>query len=77
LQRAKCFTIDLTKLKGTGNVKCPKCGIMISPDDTTENAYTILETVMKRDCLHKITLKCNKCQSQICLTGFQVLNKLS
>jgi predicted nucleic-acid-binding Zn-ribbon protein len=64
----------LTKIKGGGEVRCPKCGVKISPDDETENTYTILETVMKRDRLDKIALQCNKCQSQIYLTGFLLLD---
>jgi uncharacterized protein with PIN domain len=65
----------LTKTKGKGDIKCPECGIKISPDDETEEAYTILETVMKEGNLEKIALQCNKCQSQIHLTGFHLLNK--
>jgi len=75
LQRVKLYTIDLTKIKGRGEFRCPKCGIRISPDDETEDAYTILETVMKGDCLDKIALQCNKCGSHIYLTGFSFLIK--
>jgi hypothetical protein len=74
LQEIKFFTVDLTKIRGRGEFGCPKCGIEISPDDKTENAYTILEPVMKGDCLEKIILQCNRCESQIQLTGFQFLN---
>ncbi|PIU59240.1 hypothetical protein COS86_05305 [Candidatus Bathyarchaeota archaeon CG07_land_8_20_14_0_80_47_9] len=74
MQEIKFFTIDLYKIKGRGEFGCPKCGIKISPDDKTEDAYTILEPVMKGDCLDKIILQCNKCGSQIHLTGFQFLN---
>jgi hypothetical protein len=76
LQEIKFFTIDLYKIKRRGEFGCPKCGIKISPDDKTEDAYTILEPVMKGDCLDKIILQCNKCGSQIHLTGFHILNKL-
>ena len=76
VQKTKCYTIDLTRIEGNGDVKCPKCGKTISPDDETENAYTILKTKMKGDSLDKMTLKCNKCQTQICLIGFQLLNDL-
>jgi len=60
----------LTKINGREEVKCPKCGIEMSPDDRTENAYTILEPVMKGECLEKIVLQCNRCSSQIHLVGF-------
>jgi len=75
LQRIKRYTVDLTKLKGSGDIKCPKCGITISPDDETEETYTVLEAVMEGDNLDNAILKCNKCQTQICLNGFQLLNK--
>jgi len=75
MQRAKFFTVDLNKVQGRGEFSCPKCGVKISPDDKTENAYTILEPVMKRNCLEKIILQCNRCGSRIHITGFQVLNK--
>jgi len=76
LQSTKFFTVDLTKIRGRGEIKCPKCGIRISPEDETESTYIILETVMNGDGLDKITLQCNKCQSQIYLTGFHLLNKI-
>ena len=76
LQTVKYFTIDLTKIKGSGKLECPKCKIKISPDDRTEAAYTILEPIMKGECLEKIVLQCNSCRSQIHLTGFHLLKGL-
>jgi hypothetical protein len=72
----KFHTIDLTKINGRGEFRCPECGIEISPDDETEDYYTILETVTKGDQLEYIALRCNICQSQIYLTGFQLLNRM-
>jgi hypothetical protein len=43
---------------------------MISPDDETEEVYTIVETKVKNDELAELTLTCNKCRSKIKLTGF-------
>jgi hypothetical protein len=77
LQRTKSYTIDLTKSRGRGEIECPKCGIRISPEDETEDAYTILETVMRKDCLDKVTLQCNNCRSQIQLVGFHLLRRIS
>lgn len=75
MQKTKSYTIDLTKVNGNGTFNCPKCGIEISPDDTSENAYTIIEPVVKEDSLEKILLQCNKCQSRIRLIGFNVLSE--
>jgi predicted RNA-binding Zn-ribbon protein involved in translation (DUF1610 family) len=75
MQLAKSFTIDLTKISGRGDFRCPGCGVMISPDDKTEDTYTILKTIMNGENLDKIALQCNKCKSQIHLTGFCILNE--
>jgi DNA-directed RNA polymerase subunit RPC12/RpoP len=66
----------LTKIRGKGDFRCPRCGIKISPDESTEETYTILEPVMKGDSLEKILLQCNKCGSKIHLTGFYSLDQI-
>jgi DNA-directed RNA polymerase subunit RPC12/RpoP len=70
MEKSKSFVVDLSKTRRTGEFKCPKCGVRISPDDQSEDAYTILETVMKGDYLEKLILQCNKCGSKIQLIGF-------
>jgi len=75
LQGIKCYTIDLTKIDGDGEFTCPGCGTEMSPDDETEDVYTILETTLEENRLQKIIIKCNKCRSQIQLTGFDFLNE--
>ncbi len=67
------YTIDLIRTRGKGDLRCPKCKVRISPDDMTEDVYTVLEPVMKADKLEKLTLQCNKCKSKIHLTGFYAL----
>jgi len=64
------FTVDLTEIDGDGAFPCPKCGSMISPDDETEEVYTIAETKVKNDELSELILVCKKCRSKIKLTGF-------
>jgi transcription initiation factor IIE alpha subunit len=71
--KSKSFSIDISRTKGSGEFKCPKCGTKISPNDQSEDVYTILKPVMKRDRLEKIILQCNKCRSKIHLVGFNVL----
>lgn len=77
LERIESYTIDLTEIEGSGKFKCPRCGVEISPDDNTEDAYVILESVMKGNRLERIILQCNRCKSKIHLTGFHILNKNS
>ncbi|MDH7564716.1 MAG: hypothetical protein QHH24_07595 [Candidatus Bathyarchaeota archaeon] len=69
-EKARSYTIDLTRVKGDGSVRCPKCGVKISPEDTTEETYMVLEPVMKGNVLEKIVLQCKRCQSRINLVGF-------
>ena len=76
MQNVKFYSIDLAKISGKGDFKCPKCGIKISPDDKTEETYQILGIIMKRDCLDKVKLKCNKCGTLIQLMGFSVSNNM-
>ena len=70
VKKGGIYTIDLTTIDGDGAFPCPKCGAMISPDDETEEVYTIAETKVKNDELAELTLTCNKCRSKIKLTGF-------
>ncbi len=74
MERNKPYTIDLTKIKGKGNVKCPKCGVEMSPDDTSEDVYTVLQPIANRDCLERVVLQCNRCGSKINLVGFNNTN---
>lgn len=75
MENIESYTIDLTKIKGSGEFECPRCGIRISPDEKTEDIYKILDTVTKRNRLEKIILQCKRCGSQVHLVGFNVLNK--
>jgi uncharacterized C2H2 Zn-finger protein len=70
------YTVDLTKIDGSGNFLCPRCGTAISPDDTTEEAYAILEIKVNRQGLEELVIRCNRCASQLHLTGFSLLEKL-
>lgn len=76
MQSVRFYTVDLTRIEGRGEFKCPKCGAKISPDDKSEKTYTVSEPVMREDCLEKVILQCNKCGSQIHITGFNNLNKM-
>jgi len=70
VKKGETYTIDLTKIDGDGAFPCPKCGVIISPDDETEEVYQIVETKVKGDDLAELILKCKKCGSTIRLVGF-------
>ena len=65
--------LDLTKIDGNGDFSCPTCGVTISPEDETDDVYTIIEEKVRNNVLHELVIKCNACSRQICLTGFPSL----
>lgn len=71
----KFFVVDLSDVGEKEKVTCPKCEAEISPNDKTEDVYTILKPVMKGPRLEKIIIKCNKCESLIHLVGFDTIQK--
>ncbi len=69
--------MDLTKTGKGGEFFCPRCGTEISPDDETDEAYSIMETKAGSLGLEEVTIRCNRCSSQICLTGFSFMKESS
>jgi len=67
------FKVDITQIKGEGDFPCPKCRVIISPDDKTETVYKIVDTKVKNQNLEEITIQCNKCGSKIHLVGLLML----
>ena len=70
INKPEIHTIDLTTIDGEGAFPCPCCGATISPEDETEEVYTIKETKVKGSELSELILTCNRCRSKIRLTGF-------
>lgn len=69
------FKVDITQINGEGDFPCPKCGVVISPDDETETVYKIIDTRVRNQSLEELVLLCNKCGSKIRLVGFLQLEK--
>jgi transcription initiation factor IIE alpha subunit len=76
IKQIHMYTLDLTKMEGSGDFSCPRCGTSISPDDCTEEAYSVLEAKVNDQGLEELIIRCNKCASQLHLTGFSLLQKL-
>jgi len=71
------FKVDVTQIEGKGDFPCPKCGVMISPDDETETVYKIIDTQVKNQNLEEISIQCKKCGSKIYLVGLSMLSPVS
>jgi hypothetical protein len=65
------FTLDLSKIDGKGDFPCPSCGVAISPDDESDNIYSIVDTKINGEKLEELVIQCNKCGTKIRLVGFQ------
>jgi predicted RNA-binding Zn-ribbon protein involved in translation (DUF1610 family) len=76
MQQTQAHKLDLTKIGGKGDFPCPRCGSIISPDETAEKTYTILESKVNGQGLEEIVICCNTCKSHIHLTGFSLLKEL-
>ncbi len=77
MKQIHAYVLDLTKISGDGGFLCPRCGNVISPDDCTEKAYSVVEAKVSNQDLEEIIIRCNKCESELHLTGFSLLQKLS
>ena len=77
MEQIHAYKLDLTKMYGDGDFSCPRCGSIISPDETTEKTYCILEPKVGSHGLEELVISCNMCKSHIHLTGFSLLKELS
>lgn len=64
------YQVDLKELQSEGDFPCPNCGALISPEDETEDVYTILDTIVNGEDLEALVIECNHCKSKIRLIGF-------
>jgi len=68
------YKVNLAAIDGDGSFPCPKCGLAISPDDESEENYSIVDTKVVNDELVELVVSCGKCGSVIRLTGFQSID---
>ena len=76
MKQAQAYKLDLTQMEGDGDFSCPRCGNVISPDETNEETYCILEPRANSHGLKEVEICCNICKSHIVLTGFSLLEEL-
>ena len=66
------YQVNLAELQGEGDFPCPCCGVVISPEDETEDIYIILDTKVSGEDLEELVIQCNHCKSKIRLVGFNI-----
>jgi len=66
------YQVNLAELQGEGDFLCPSCGVVISPEDETEDVYIILDTKVSGEDLEELVIQCNHCKSKIRLVGFNI-----
>jgi hypothetical protein len=71
MKRSMAQTINLTQIDGDGSFPCPKCGIVISPEDETEKVYRIVDTKIVNNELVELVVLCENCGIKVKLVGFQ------
>ena len=50
------YQVNLTEIQGEGDFPCPGCGILISPEDETEDVYKIVNTKVNGQDLEELVL---------------------
>jgi hypothetical protein len=73
MRQLSVYTVDLLKLDGASDFLCPCCGVTISPEDESEEVYSVLETRVWNNVLEDVLISCNNCSNKILLTGFSAL----
>ncbi len=76
MKQVQAYILDLTRIPGNGEFTCPKCGVAISPDDETDEVYSILEAKVEKGILTSLVIQCRRCASQIHLEGFSLLQRV-
>ncbi len=70
-EKDSAFRINLVTIEGNGSFPCPKCRMIISPEDETEENYKVKDTKVVNEELAELVIACGKCGSAIKITGFQ------
>jgi len=74
-EQVRAYKLDISQTKKNGTFLCPNCGAKISPDDKSEDTYTIYETKFRNNNLDQVIINCKKCFSFIYLGGFYEIDK--
>lgn len=70
INQTNLYKIKINTTDHDGDFLCPCCGVKISPDDDSEQVYSIVDIKVSFGSLDEVVICCNKCMSLIHLTGF-------
>ena len=73
LEQSLQSVLDLSLTGQNGDFLCPQCGLLLSPDDETEENYSIVETTVNHNELESVLVQCRRCMREIRLIGFSNL----
>jgi len=59
------YIVKLSETDEKGNFPCPSCHIVISPDDLSNNIYTIQAVDLKDEIPQAIYIHCHVCGTDI------------
>lgn len=76
LEQSLHCVLDLSLTRQNGDFLCPECGLLLSPDDETEDNYCILATTVNCNKLESLVVQCRRCMSEIRLDGFSNITSI-
>ena len=62
------YKVDKASINEDESFSCPKCEMIISPDDESEENYQIVDTKVVNGELAELIIVCGKCKSTLKLT---------
>jgi len=69
LEQSLHCVLNSSLTQQNGNFLCPECGLLLSPDDETEDNYCILATTVNCNKLESLVVQCRRCMGEIRLDG--------
>lgn len=76
LEQSLCFVLDLSLTGRNGEFLCVECGLLLSPDDETEDNYSLVGTTVNCNGLESLVMQCQRCISEIRLVGFSDIDPI-
>lgn len=69
----EAYKLHISQTNRDGSFYCPNCGAKISPDDHTEETYSLCDVELRGYNLDEVVIYCKNCLKFIHLGGFSDL----